>query len=169
MTQLNIKRSKVPGVKPTKNQFPDSNTVIWNEADGRLWGLSVTQAGRVVVLIGGGVNNIGAVHAQIHALDSVEDHSVPDPANWGKYLYIDELTGQIKFKGGFSASAQEIFGYSGHLTLPTGTTAEDLMINFFIREGTDIIPYYISYKIRDDGVIEWSSDVEITNGIALIK
>lgn len=49
----NIKRTKTPGVIPTVNHFPDSNTYVYNEADGKLYGLRIVNGVRTVILIGG--------------------------------------------------------------------------------------------------------------------
>ena len=88
-----LKRSKIPGVVPSVNNFPDSNTYVWNEADGKLYGLRIENGIRTVVLIGGGINFIGEVHARIHDLESVLDHAPANGDRKGKWLRTHPHTG----------------------------------------------------------------------------
>jgi hypothetical protein len=93
-----IKRTRKAGVKPNINQFTDSQTVIWNQADGKLWGLRIDGDGnRHVVLIGGGINTIGETHARLHAIDSEDDHAPAQEADYGNYVWADETTGKVEF------------------------------------------------------------------------
>jgi hypothetical protein len=93
-----IKRSNVAGVIPNINHFPNSETVIWNQADGKLWGLRIDGDGnKQVVLIGGGVNTIGEAHSRLHSIDNPLDHAPVAEENKGKLLKTDPVTGQIIF------------------------------------------------------------------------
>lgn len=88
-----IKRTKAPGAVPTVNNFPNSNTYVWNEADGKLYGLRIENGARTVVLIGGGINFIGEVHARLHDLESVLDHAPVSGDRKGKWLRTHPATG----------------------------------------------------------------------------
>ena len=62
MGNLKIKKSKVAKLIPSVNHFPDTDTVIWNEADGKLWGLRIVDKVKMVTLIGGGFNALEIVN-----------------------------------------------------------------------------------------------------------
>jgi hypothetical protein len=94
MSTWKIKRSRKAGQIPNVNQFPDSQTAIWNQRDGKLWGLQVDDgATRHVVLIGGGINTITDAHDRLHDLDSVLDHAPATGDKKGKWLRSHATTG----------------------------------------------------------------------------
>jgi len=94
MSNWKIKRSRKAGTIPHVGQFPDSDTVIWNQTDARLWGLRVDGSGnKTVVLIGGGINTIGETHQRLHAMDSEADHAAAQPADYGKVVRAHTATG----------------------------------------------------------------------------
>lgn len=78
---------------PSVNNFPNSNTYVWNEADGKLYGLRIENGVRTVVLIGGGINFIGEVHARLHDLESTLDHAPVNGNRKGKWLRTHPISG----------------------------------------------------------------------------
>jgi hypothetical protein len=95
MSNWKIKRSRKAGTIPHVGQFPDSDTVIWNQTDAKLWGLRVDGSGnKTVVLIGGGINTIGETHQRLHAMDSEADHAA-DPDKAGRIIMYDAPDGKV--------------------------------------------------------------------------
>jgi hypothetical protein len=125
-----IKRTRKAGVKPNINQFTDSQTVIWNQADGKLWGLRIDGDGnRHVVLIGGGINTIGETHARLHAIDSEDDHAPAQATDYGKLVRANPITGAVEYSEVFSQSVL--------------TVSADEQVNFTIPEQSDNDKTYV--------------------------
>lgn len=95
---LKIKKSRKSGFIPNVNHFPDTDTAIWNQADGKLWGLKIDAQGtRSVVLIGGGFNELfleGDKHFQFNVnykLEEVIMHNL----NKQPSVHISDLEGSV--------------------------------------------------------------------------
>lgn len=107
MSNWKIKRSRKAGVIPNVNHFPDADTLIWNQADGKLWGLHINNDGnKSVVLIGGGVDYVGGdvvhspggqTHARLHAIDGEQDHLPAGFENYGDIIRASPEDGKIQF------------------------------------------------------------------------
>ena len=89
-----IKRSRISGKIPHISQFTDSSTVVWNEADGKLYGLRIDEGTSSVVIIGGGINNIGEAHSRLHSISNPNDHA-PNPSGAGRIVMLDEPQGNV--------------------------------------------------------------------------
>lgn len=138
---VSIKRSNKAGIKPNVNHFADSNTVIWNQADGKLWGLRIDGVGnKTVVLIGGGVNTVGEVHSRLHSIDNPLDHAPVAEQNKGKLLKTDLSTGQIIFVDEQNIALEEDVvsdvtegGINENETIVQGTSFTNFVKKFLTR------------------------------------
>ena len=169
---VSIKRSNKAGIKPNVNQFPDSNTVIWNQADGKLWGLRIDGGGnKTVVLIGGGVNTIGEVHSRLHQIDSADDHAPVAEANRGKYVFTDPITGLLTF---VDIPVQGVIvvllmGYSSYIEPSQHNLGNKIQVDFFTFQDSKYVPISIYHEVFEDGRIFWKSNTYLNNGRAIIK
>jgi hypothetical protein len=171
-----IKRTRKAGVKPNINHFPDSETAIWNQADGKLWGLRIDDEGnKSVVLIGGGINTIGEVHARLHSIDSENDHAPAPAEHWGKYVRAEPGTGKIIFDNlpltGVAIVLVE--GLAGYIEVHQHNLGADIQVDFYHvyldGEETKRKLVEIHYDINSVGRIYWESSFQMSSHIAVIK
>ncbi len=171
MSNWKIKRSRKAGTIPHVGQFPDSDTVIWNQADARLWGLRVDGSGnKTVVLIGGGINTIGETHQRLHAMDSEADHAAANEEDYGKFLRANPDTGKIEFVDYPYLKVIPLAGYSSYITLSQyGITKNLVMVKFLMPYDGGYSEIETHYKILSDGRLFYHSTIDLTGSVLILK
>jgi hypothetical protein len=198
MSTWKIKRSRKAGQIPNVNQFPDSQTAIWNQRDGKLWGLQVDHdATRHVVLIGGGINTITDAHDRLHDLDSVLDHAPATGDKKGKWLrthpdtgaptlspitHVSEDEPETAIEGDFWFDLDELASAPGvKIVMATGLSSyiepsqhglgANIQVSFFEFDSdlSKLTPINIYYEIDLTGRIYWKSERYLNDGRAIIK
>ena len=114
-----IKLSRIPGNIPRVSML-GFNEFSWNIADGILYGKGLDEHGYEIIIAIGGSPTVDNVHQRRHAVDSPDDHAAAKPADYGKYVRADPVTGDIIFDEGGDKHLAYPFNHQSSIVIQHG-------------------------------------------------